>query len=199
MSRSFRSQKRSVIAERRIRRVRSGAPRLPRIVQSRPRAGDTHPLSKAFVRGVLLNLPIEYLYGLRKVELLSRVSTEVGIPYALYRLDEKEILLYSMPMSWTWKEASMDSLEIRKMRKWYAVAIEQNQGITIQWPHESMRAMWFYIEVFAHELGHHHRNQYQGRNRRASISDEELIASLHSNRFYKRLLRRVRARKAESL
>ena len=154
-------------------------------------------MSQAFVRGVLSSLPIEYIYGLRKIELLPRVSVEVGNPYGVYRLDEKDILLYSMPMSWSWEEASIESLEILKMRKWYAHVVERGQGVSIQWPHEGARAMWFYIEVFAHELGHHYRNQYRGRSKRASVCDEELIACLHSNRFYKRLVQRIRTRRAQ--
>ena len=47
--------------------------------------------------------------------------------------------------------------------------------------------------VLAHELGHHYRHQYRNRRKRAGSREEELIAGLHSSRFFRDLVRRVHA------
>jgi hypothetical protein len=44
MSRSYRTQKESVIAARRARRAPDGGVKLPRIVEREPAPGDVHPL-----------------------------------------------------------------------------------------------------------------------------------------------------------
>ncbi len=40
-------------------------------------------------------LPYEYLYGLKRIELLERNSKSIGEPYAIYRESDKTILIYS--------------------------------------------------------------------------------------------------------
>lgn len=98
MTRSYRTQKRSRLAERRIERTAEGEVRYPRVIARQPRRGDSHPLSSAFVRGLIKLAPIEYCYGLARIELRARQSEVVGEPFGYYMKDEKAIVLYSLPM-----------------------------------------------------------------------------------------------------
>ncbi|HYC92426.1 MAG TPA: hypothetical protein VEO54_24670 [Thermoanaerobaculia bacterium] len=41
------------------------------------------------------------------------------------------------------------------------VPIEYLHGLRIRWPSRALLAVWFVVEVLAHELGHHYRNQYR--------------------------------------
>lgn len=59
-------------------------------------------------------------------------------------------------------------------------------------------SVWFYCEVFAHELGHHFRNQYRYKRKRAEIIKEELVADLHARRFKESLFKEYMKRKAGS-
>lgn len=104
MARSFRTQQPEAAARRRLRRESDGSTELPRVVWSRPRNGDRHPLSAAVIRQILQrDVPIEYLNGLARIELRAR-SAEVGQPYAWYLPGERTILLYSLPLEWTGRD-----------------------------------------------------------------------------------------------
>ncbi len=188
MSRSYRTQKRSVLAARRINRDSTGRPMLPRIIERKPFPGDSHPISRTFLRNTLRHLPIKYLYGLKRIELLPRTSMEVGSPFALYLLDEKAIFLYSMPMIWTWENMFTDIGRQWDMRhRWGAKIIREGDGVRIEWPDRQCRERCFFATTFIHELGHHFRNQYPGINKWASRKHEELIADLHSERYFRNI------------
>ena len=192
MSRSYRTQKREVIAKRNILERSKGKPNLPRLVERKPRSGDSHPITKKYLRGALLNLPIEYLYGLRKIELLPR-SAEVGSPYALYRPGEKSIQLYSQPM--TWSTNNIDFSYAKRLRDhWDAEVDTQEDTTTISWPSRERRELWFFMEVLMHQLGHHYQNQYRTRDKLTHYKTENMVAHLHWIRFYRRKLRALRAK-----
>lgn len=194
MAKSFRTQQPEAAAKRRLARTDDGAIVLPRIVTRKPRPGDVHPISAPALRGVLRReTPVEYLNGLARIELRPRASNEVGAPFAFYLRDEKAIILYSLPMCWTWRERCSDSV-LDGITRFYANVDEQESAMTVTWPAAEVLAMWFYVEVFAHELGHHYRNQYRirrgsGRHRR----HEEYVADLHSARFYDAFLAKLRS------
>jgi hypothetical protein len=52
MSRSFRTQKESVIAARRIKKDQQGDIILPRIIERKPAFGDIHPISKTAIKRI---------------------------------------------------------------------------------------------------------------------------------------------------
>ena len=199
MSNSFRTQKPAAAARRRLRRDEEGLVVLPRIVSRRPRRGDHHPLSAQTLRRVLRReVPVEYLNGLKRIELRPRVSDVVGEPFACYLKGEKVIILYSLPRSWSWSsQVSADLID--KMRRFFAVITECPAGVQVEWPAAEVLSMWYFVEVFAHELGHHYRTQYRirrGSSRRRR--HEEFVAELHSGRFYNALLARIRTRRLQS-
>lgn len=97
MSRSFRTEKESVAAARRIERTEDGGVILPRIVERRPKPGDSHPLPKRALQALLQKIPVEYLYGLKRIELRARWD---GMEFlACYVPQQREIRLYSLPMT----------------------------------------------------------------------------------------------------
>ena len=77
---------------------------LPRVVARKPRRGDVHALSPSAIRAFLRALPVEQLRGLRRIELRARVD-DVGAPFALYRREERDIILYSLPPDEWWMSA----------------------------------------------------------------------------------------------
>ena len=64
---------------------------LPRIVARKPKSGDIHPLPKSVLAHALKTIPVEYLYGLSRMELRARHGSRIGEPVAVYRPDEKVI------------------------------------------------------------------------------------------------------------
>ena len=191
MSRSYRTQKRSVLTARQISMDSSGRPRLPRVIERKPFPGDSQPISKTFLRNTLRHLPIEYLYGLKRIELLPRTSAEIGQPYACYLTDEKAIRIYSLPMIWTWEDMFTDIIRQWDMRnRWGAEISRQGDGVMVKWPDNQCRELWFFVNVFIHELGHHFRNQYPSMTKRAAKEYEEKIADLHSERYFRHVFRK---------
>jgi hypothetical protein len=195
LARSLRTLNPHVLAQRRLPKQPDGLGVLPRIVERRPRQGDSYPLTAADVRGALSGtVPLEYFYGLRRIELRPRTG-EVGKPFALYRRDEKHIVLYSLPLQWSWNGFSAQHPEVKTMRAFGASVIAVPSGVTVSWRHEVLRAVWFYASVFGHELGHHFRHQYRSRRRFRGRRPEEVMADVHALRLFRTLLRLTRDRK----
>jgi hypothetical protein len=162
---------------------------LPRIVERKPRHGDLHPLSPAQIRRILMRLPAEQRHGLLRIELRARTAA-VGKPFAEYRRDERVILLYSLPRDGWWLPSAFD-FEPLRLPRYGARVFAQPHGTSITWRSPSALALWFWIEVLAHELGHHVRNRRSPRF--ARLRDEESVADLHSRRAWAALLRGPKA------
>jgi len=198
MARSYRTQQPEAAAKRRLTPAEDGTIRLPRIVSRRPTRGDRHPISAGALRNILgREVPIEYLNGLARIELRPRPS-DVGEPFGCYLRDERAIILYSLPLQWTWYTPAPDAL-LRSMRRFYAAVDEDTYATTISWPAPEVLGLWFFVEVLAHELGHHYRNQYRIRRGNARHRrHEEFVAEMHSARFHDALRRKLRARRRQS-
>src|SRR5262249_38599501 len=124
----------------------------------------------------LAALPPTQLRGLRRIELRARVD-DVGDPFALYRREEQDILLYSLPPDEWW----MSSLD----RAGAAQLARHRHGVSIHFPRGGIDV--FMRDVLAHEIGHHVRNQVARYPRTARTSDEEAVADLHARRTRARL------------
>jgi hypothetical protein len=194
VSRSLRTQQPEAAARRRVPRDEAGEIVLPRIVVRRPRRGEIHPLPARALRKILRReVPIEYLNGLERIELRPRIANEVGDPFGMYLRAEKTIVLYSLPLEWTWERGVPRSL-IAGMRRFYAQVEETPSEVHVRWPAAEVLLMWFFIEVFAHELGHHYRYQYRiRRGSGAARRHEEFIADTHTARFYGAMIERLRS------
>jgi hypothetical protein len=157
------------------------------------------------VRGFLQRLPIEYIYGLKAIELRARPG-EIGQPYGQYRVREKTIILYSLPMAWELPPIDSDggefSIDEIKMERMFFADIRERDGTRfVHWPAIELLAMWFCTTVLAHELGHHHRNQYRFQHRPAVGLEEEIMADIHAFRIWRRqfLPRLLRRRSAKRI
>lgn len=182
MSRSYRSQKESVTAERCIQRVTDGSPVLPRIIERAPAPGDSHPLSKRVLGRLLQRVPVEFIYGLSRIELRARELPRIGAPFGSYWISERAIVLYSLPSVFHFRTLSADFR--RSLNRFHAVIKSDSDGFTISWPEPAVMSLWFYSYVFTHELGHHFIEQYKSKNSRIrSRNAEELVADLHAKRF----------------
>ena len=134
-------------------------------------------------------IPIEYLYGLRRIELRGRLNKEIGRPFGLYSPGEKVITLFSLPL--TWQLTNPGSWLRHSLPKFHAQITHEEDKIHVKWPEESIMSLWFYCEVFTHELGHHFRARYWRKNGGyGSRSHEEFVAELHARRFTNALFKR---------
>ena len=196
MSHSFRTRKVTVLARNRIRRHRDGRVAYPRVIERKPAPGDVHPLPKRAVHRFLRLFPIEYVYGLRRVELRARKDNEIGNPFGCYWTDEKAIVLYSLPAVWRVRrlgEGTRRSVE--QFGAKVTVSKEENL-VEVRWPEKDGAYMdvWF-LSVFTHELGHHVVEQYKTKKRsNYSRLHQEMVAERHSVRLFADYLRRYRSR-----
>lgn len=187
MSRSYRTQKESVIAERRGARHRDGRILLPRVVECAPTPGDSHPLTKRTLARLLPKIPVEYLYGLSHIELRARHRPGVGEPFGRYRIRTRDILFFSLPP--VWYGQSLDPYFRASYEKFDAIIEEEGENFRISWRSPAALSLWYYCEIFTHELGHHFVEQYRAKNGRiGSARHEELVADLHARRFTDELL-----------
>ncbi|MDB4969608.1 MAG: hypothetical protein JWN44_5297 [Myxococcales bacterium] len=179
MTRSRRTDKPAI-------RARRATPKLPRIVVRKPRRGDVHPLATGAVRAFLRALPPEQIHGLAAVELRARVDG-VGEPFAIYRREDRVIILYSLPPDEWWMGSILPDIA-RSLRAAGATVLRHRPGVSIHWSSSASLAAWLRDEVLAHEVGHHVRNQYAARWPRAARTvDEEAVADLHARRTKRRL------------
>lgn len=199
MSKSYRDQPPRYLAARRAAECTDAEVRLPRVVRRRPRDGDVHPLSPRILRFFLkTDVPKEFLYGLKSIELRERRDRQIGNPFGEYWRDERIIVLYSLPTEWIVSASNTESVALYK--RFGAITTELADGVEISWKNYVDFATWFFIDVVAHELGHHYRNQYKiSVGARGSTPHEEWQAELHSRRigarvFARREAKRLRAR-----
>ena len=158
MSNSFRTQREDVVA------LRNAAEQHLRIIERSPFPGDRHPISKPELESVLAVIPVEMLHGLRSVELRPR-NHEVGGPFAQYRSKAKTIILYSVPHSWEF-DAYYPSLA-REVGNAGAEVTREGKRMRVTWPDEDSLRLWYFFDVFGHELGHHFDYQFKHKNGRS--------------------------------
>lgn len=178
MSKSYRTELPGVIAARNFRRDREDEPILPRIVERPPRRGDVHPLTRSALLKILPQMPISYLYGLRRVELRPRLAG-VGHPFGRYRSVEKAVILYSLPPDeWRFPGPSC----FGEIYQYYGADIlTEGDFQIVRWSRPEYLACFMYEEVFLHELGHHKDCQYPCRNKiPEGLRQREISANRHA-------------------
>ena len=103
-------------------------------------------------------ISLEYLYGLKRIELRPRAS-KVGEPFGYYEPPTRSIVLYSLPRLWTTDELSRGDREV--MEGFGAEVTQDGNACRVHWPFESNLADWFLMDIVMHELGHHFAEQYK--------------------------------------
>jgi len=191
MSKSYRTRQPGVDADLRLRR---GEPP-PRIRVREPRPGDVHPIDSAHLRNLLQAAPLQYVLGLRTVELRARPTATVGDPFAEYRPREKTIILYSLPLTWTWEGLLHEPSCADSMRRHRASVAVDGTGVSVRWPSRSRLGFWFWRFVVNHELAHHYRYHYRARRSLTTGAREEAVADVHAHRLFRAYVRRGRARR----
>jgi hypothetical protein len=181
MSKNFRTQPIPIIAQRRIKRNASGKIEYPRIVVQKPRRGDIYPIDKKLMKSILERIPVEYIYGLKKIALHSRKNNEIGCPYGYYRYSDRMIVLYSVPLD-AWVLDGFPPQWRKAFRNW---------GMTLEKKGESFLGIWegdklkhFFCAVLCHELGHHYTFQYDTKNKFIpNKTTNENLADLRGSRI----------------
>jgi hypothetical protein len=181
MSKSFRTQPTNIIAQRKIKKNAFGDIEYPRIVSRKPRLGDIHPIDRKLMKTVLQTIPVEFIYGLKKIELRSRQDKIIGEPYGFYRYSERMIVLYSVPSD-AWVLDGFTPLWRKAFTVWGAKLEKQGEIFFCSWDKSKLRH--FFIAILCHELGHHYTFQYDSKNK--LIPDKttnENLADLHGSRI----------------
>ena len=198
MTRSYRTDHPSRVAKRRVLRDARGNPLLPRIIERKPRRGDIHPLPKFFIGRMIPDIPIEYLYGLRYIELRARENKSIGKPFAFYDRADRIMVLYSLPLEWSLNGIS-EPLE-QSVRRCYGTIVKDDGSVTVTWPRQFLMNFWFFDYVFCHELGHHFSEQYRHRQGRVEGRFyREAVADLRGMRVSRDWWKQMRKRREQRL
>lgn len=194
MSDSYRTEKESIAAARRIKRNSNGQIVYPRVVVKPPTLGDAHPLTRRDLSKLFQEIPLEYLYGLNRIELRGRLNNEIGRPFGQYSPTEKVITLFSLPYEWRFQSLKQGFRS--SLLRFYPQIVDEDDSVIVRWPKPEIMSLWFYLDVFTHELGHHYRVQYRHKNGGLGrYKDEELVAELHAERFTNKLFEKARAKR----
>jgi len=181
MSNSFRTQPTRITAQRRIKKDAYGDIEFPRIVSRKPRLGDIHPIDKKLMKSVLQRIPVEFIYGLKKIELRSRQDKKIGEPYGFYRYSDRMVVLYSVPFD-SWVLDGFTPLWRKAFRAWGAKLEKQGEAFFCTWDPDKLRH--FFCAVLCHELGHHYTFQYDPKNKLIPhLTTNENLADLHGSRI----------------
>jgi hypothetical protein len=190
MAHSHHTEKEWVMAGKEMPRNSDGCIRYPTVIARKPHRGDIHPLSKSFLEGMMPRVPLEYLFGLRKIELRPRLSPRIGEPFGCYLIRERVVVLYSLPLEWWLERISQGWRE--HLTGYRAGVAEADGWVRVVWPGEVELMLWFWDQVFYHELGHHFVEQYKNRNGRVRTRREhEFKAGMHVGRYLNRRYRRL--------
>jgi hypothetical protein len=171
-----------------------GEVRLPRILVRKPKRGDIHPLSKSMLARALQRIPLEYLYGLTRIELRARHGNGIGAPFGAYRPGDKVVILYSLPMVWLidWMTEGYQ----KDLERFGARVSQDGRTWQVRWRSRSWLSLWFFKEIVLHELGHHFAEQYKNkRSRIRGIRFREMNANLHSFRLARAMFHRWKKRR----
>ena len=181
MSKSYRTQPTHITAKRRIKKDADGSIEYPRIVSRKSRLGDIHPIDKKLMISVLQKIPVEFIYGLKKIELRSRQDKKIGEPYGFYRYSERMIVLYSVPSD-SWVLDGFTPQWRKAFRAWGAKLEKQGETFFCMWNPSKLRH--FFCAVLCHELGHHYTFQYHSKNKLIlHQTTNENLADLHGSRI----------------
>ena len=149
---------------------------------------DHYPLNKKMIQAYIKDLPPEYMYGLKSIELRDRNSIPIGDPYAFYRESEKDIIMYSVPPEkWLFSQLKQGSID--RFKEHNAKVIKHINQIEVLWRKPIDVAYFMFREVFLHELGHHYVYQYRHRNKppNTDYAHEEL-ADIHMGKLSKKTI-----------
>ncbi len=153
----------------------------PRIIERKPKEGDIHPLSKQEILSILEEVPAEYIYNLKTIELVPRNSNS---KYAgLYLRSEQKVVIYSYPIEEI-KEITDIIYFVLAERCNLPVPdyeIENADEIKVQWSKESLS--WYFKHLLFHELGHHLSNINKQRRKYAVGDSQEKLADLRAQRL----------------
>ncbi len=177
MSKSYRTLPPRILASRKRESTKTS------IIERKCVKNDYHPINRAMIKEFIKELPAEFIYGLKSIELSDRDSRTIGEPYAVYREDEKSIIIYSVPNQ-AWVFTSLPQ-NVRGMYFEHgAEETEKNSSIIITWKTSLDLAYFMFKEVFLHEIGHHYIFQYRCRNKQPRRElENELVAELHAERL----------------
>jgi hypothetical protein len=148
-------------------------------------------LPKFVLRRIIPDIPIEFLYGLRHIELRAREGAAIGDPFGYYRFADKVLVLYSLPLQWSLTQIS-EPLE-RSVTRFFGDISKSDELVTVSWSEPFLMGFWFFDYVFCHELGHHFDEQYHHRRGRTEGRPyEEAFADLQGLRISKEWWKRRR-------
>ena len=184
MSGSYRTLPKNILATDRMPRDKKGAIIFPRIIVRKPKQGDVHPLDRKSIAIGFNAIPKEYFYGLREIELRPRTGSMQKQAFGRYYLD-KRLHLYSVPPR-TWEYAEITESYGRLVGRYGAKVSESTNGIIIKWDDSISLLMFYLMEVFFHELGHHYAHQYKNKRKTPRGREiNEYLAELYKSRIRK--------------
>jgi hypothetical protein len=176
MSKSLRSEPRSIRAERRAL--------FPAVRAKRPSPGRHHPASASDVRDALRAFGESAYYGVRLVELRSSPPNHGRLLFAQLGAPG-HIVLYDQP-SPPWRLGfALGAQERRRLR---AAGATIDEAGVVDWPGGTLRSFML-GRVLAHELGHHrlqHERRLRG-ERGARTRDHEARADAIAASLRRRL------------
>lgn len=147
---------------------------LPRIIVTRPPAGQVHAVTPSEIREALLFFGPECFYGLRSVTLgsLDRGSSRLAFGRYVY---PGSILLFTHSPT-PWRLGGILSPRISALLEQAGARVTSANGgsaTIVDWASHAALRDFYLIDVLMHEIGHHMLQQYRRRTRSAGARSRE--------------------------
>lgn len=158
----------------------------PRIIVRKPKNGDIHPLSKSAILDILEEIPAEYIYKLRSIELRARVSEPIGL-LSRYHSDAGKIILYSQPEEFAGDfNCFLQVCYMRYSGIKYPDFYPGRDSISFKWTESDLKE--FTIGNLFYELANHLREINRTRRKIPVGNYSDKCSDMHESRlkrFYK--------------
>ncbi len=131
MSNNTRDLPRRIAAERKVKRDEAGAPVMPVVVARNPGKGMCHPLGRAKIMEFLAEYELEYVEGLKKIELLAGRVDRIGDPFGEYDREKRLIVLYALPEGAEWRVRNLSASTVRFLKRYEGEVVEGADGVFV--------------------------------------------------------------------
>lgn len=147
---------------------------LPRIIVTRPPAGQVHAVTPSEIRKVLLFFGPECFYGLRSITLRSWGRGSSRPTFGRYVYPGSILLFAHAPTPW--RLGGILSPRISALLEQAGARITSANGgsaTIIDWASRAALRDFYLIDVLMHEIAHHMLQQYRRRTRSAGARSRE--------------------------
>jgi hypothetical protein len=197
MSNNTRDLPRRIAAARKVERDGAGEPVMPVVVARNPGKGMCHPLGRAEILGFLAEFELEYVEGVKKIELLAGRVDRIGEPFGEYDREKRLIVLYALPEGAEWRVRNLSGAAVKSLEDYAGTVLKGRDGVfVVSWKDPSWQRTMMLIHLTS-VLGMHAAYENRGRVSVPTLKERWGEAALQRSKLMNAWLEKGRAERGE--